>query len=90
MIKVNELDVSKFETKNVKKISKMFYKCEKLTNLDVSNFNLKGVNDISYLFGGCSGLTSLSLTNFITTEVTNNKSKIFNLFRYFHFHNRKS
>ena len=44
------LNLSNFNTKNVKNMSRMFYKCSSLTNLNLSNFKTNNVNNMSYMF----------------------------------------
>lgn len=63
------IDVSNFNTQNVRAISYMFYDCEKLTSLDLSNFNTSNVTNMSYLFSYCFALLSLDISNFNTQRV---------------------
>lgn len=69
---LTSLDVSNFDTQNVKDMSGMF-SCSSLTSLDISNFNTKNVTDMSEMFFWCSSLTSLDVSNFDTQSVTNIK-----------------
>ena len=64
-----KLNVSSFNTKNVKYMYCMFSRCSKLTSLDVSNFNTANVTDMGFMFWRCLGLTSLNLSNFNTANV---------------------
>ena len=64
------LDVTHFNTANVKDMSNMFYGCSGLISLDVTNFNTANVTSMSGMFYGCSGLISLDVTNFNTANVT--------------------
>ena len=69
--KLTSLDVTNFNTVNVKKMSRMFTGCSALTSLDVTNFNSENVTNMSYMFNKCSKLTSLDVSNFNTKKVTN-------------------
>ena len=66
---LTQLDLSKFDTKNVTDMSGMFNSCA-LTQLDVSNFNTQNVTDMSYMFEGCAALTQLDVNKFNTANVT--------------------
>ena len=66
---LKSLNVSHFDTHNVKDMNSMFYSCERLTSLDVSNFNTQNVTDMSYMFCWCEGLNSLDLSKFDTQNV---------------------
>ena len=47
-------DISKWNTKNVKDISAMFYYCESLSSLpDIFKWNISNVTNISTLFYNC-------------------------------------
>ena len=71
MFFLTSLNLSNFNTNNVKDMSRMFYKCSSLTSLNLSNLNTNNVNNMSYMFYKCSSLTSLNLSNFNTNNVTN-------------------
>ena len=64
------LDVSNFDTSNVRYMDSMFSFCFKLRTLDVSNFNISKVTDMMYMFSNCNSLTTLDLSNFDTIKVT--------------------
>lgn len=68
---LTSLDVSKFDTQNVKNMSYMFYNCIGLTSLDLSKFNTQNVENMSNMFRRCKGLNSLNLSKFDTQSVTN-------------------
>ena len=46
------LDLSNFNTNNVKDMSYMFCDCSSLTSLNLSNFNTNNVTNMSYMFSG--------------------------------------
>ena len=50
---LTNLDLSNFNTQNVKNMNTMFYNCSSLTNLDLSNFNTQNVKNMSYMFFNC-------------------------------------
>ena len=66
--KLEYVNVSSFNTKNVFKMQYMFHLCN-LSSLVVTNFNTEKVNYLQYMFSSCGNLTSLDLGNFKTGEV---------------------
>ena len=68
--KLTSLDLSKFDTSNVKDMSYMFNNCQNLTSLDLSNFKTAKVTNMYQMFYNCSNLTSLDLPSFNTANVT--------------------
>lgn len=67
---LTSLNLTNFNTKNVKNMNGMFGDCTHLTSLDITNFNTAKVTNMGNMFLGCSNLTSLDLTNFNTAKVT--------------------
>ena len=61
---LTSLNLSNFNTTNVKSMNGMFYNYYCLTSLNLSNFNTNNVKSMSCMFYGCSSLTSLNLSNF--------------------------
>ena len=68
--KVEELNISDFNTSNVTNIQSMFNGCNSLTSLDLSNFNISKVTNMYFMFNGCSSMTELNISNFNTGNVT--------------------
>ena len=66
---ITEIDLSNFNTSNVKNMQNMFHECSSLTSLNLSNFDTSKVKDMSRMFQGCSSLTSLNLSNFDTPKI---------------------
>ena len=66
---LTSLDLSNFNTENVKNMSNMFWGCQNLTSLNLSNFNTENVKNMRDMFWGCQNLTSLNLSNFNTENV---------------------
>ena len=69
---VKKLDVSSFNTENVKSMNAMFQTCPKLENIIFGdNFNTSNVTKMANMFLNCSGLNSLDISHFDTSNVTN-------------------
>ena len=68
---LTQLDLSRFNTKNVVDMGSMFSCCKALTQLDLSNFDTSKVTKMCYMFYDCEALTQLDLSNFSTNSVTN-------------------
>ena len=67
---LTDLNVSSFNTANVKYMSTMFSFCRNLTSLATGGFNTANVENMFHMFEGCSGLTTLDLSGFNTAKVT--------------------
>mgnify|MGYP002626851517 CR=1 FL=1 len=65
------INLSNFNTKNVKDMSMMFNGCSSLKNLDLISFDTQNVTDMSWMFCGCSSLQKIDLTHFNTKNVKN-------------------
>lgn len=63
------MDLSGFDTSNVKYMYNMFGNCSELKSLDVSNFDMSNAIDVSCMFYNCSGLTTIDVTGFNTKNV---------------------
>ncbi len=72
------IDVSNFDTANVKNISSMFSYCESLTSLDVTSFNTSNVTNLAFMFSGCKKLLAIDVSNFDTKNCTDMKYMFFN------------
>ena len=69
---VKKLDVSSFNTENVKSMNAMFQTCPKLEEIIFGdNFNTSNVTKMANMFLNCSGLNSLDISHFDTSNVTN-------------------
>ena len=53
---LTNINLSNFNTQNVKNMSSMFSRCNSLTNINLSNFNIQNVTDMSYMFYQCNSL----------------------------------
>ena len=69
-INLIEIDLSKFNTKNVTNMTCMFCGCSNLKNINLSSFNTKQVTDMTCMFGACHNLKSIDLSSFVTKKVT--------------------
>ena len=67
--KLNEIDLSKFDSSLVTDMHKMFYLCQDLNSLDLTSFNTSNVQNMSYMFSYCRNLYSLKLSSFNTFNV---------------------
>jgi len=67
---VTKLDLSQFDTSNVKTMADMFFGCN-LSSFDLSSFNTSNVTDMYSMFEWCQRLTTLDLSHFDTSNVTN-------------------
>ena len=64
------LDLSKWDTRNVINMSSMFSSIRGLTSINISNFNTGNVTDMSSMFSENHNLISLDVTSFNTSNVT--------------------
>ena len=69
--KLTNLDLSHFDTRNVKYMQCMFLRCPNLTSLDLSHFDTKNVLDMHSMFRECTSLSNLDVSKFKTEKVTN-------------------
>ena len=65
------IDLSKFNSKNVTNMSAMFRDCNNLTNINLSNFETRNVINMNSMFCDCKNLTNIDVSNFETKNVTN-------------------
>ena len=63
------VNVSNFDTSNVKNMYCMFYNCSSLKRLNLSNFNTSNVSNMYCLFYGCASLNYLDISNFNLDKV---------------------
>ena len=67
--KLDNLDLSCFDTSQVKKMNGMFHNCKSLKKLDLSGFDTRNVTDMNSMFNGCYDLTELNVSSFDTARV---------------------
>ena len=68
---LESLDLSNFNTSNVKDIFGMFQGCNNLISLNLSNFDTSNVINMRNMFDDCKALSELDLSNFNTPNVKN-------------------
>ena len=66
---LTSLNLSSFDTSNVKYISYMFNRCTGLTSLNLSSFDISNVEEMDSMFYYCKNLTNLDIRNFDFSNV---------------------
>ncbi len=76
---LTSIDVSNFDTSEVKNMTHVFNGCKNLTTLDLSSFDTNKVTETERMFDGCTRLNTIYVNSskFNMTNVTNSK----NMFR---------
>lgn len=74
MSNFTSIDLSGFNTSQVKSMFNMFSGMSNLTSLDLSNFETSNVTEMNSMFSDVSSLTNLDLSNFDTSNVTDMNS----------------
>ena len=74
---LTKINLSNFNTDNVKNMSCMFWGCSSLTNINLSNLNTFHVTNMSSMFGHCASLIKINLSNFNTDNVKDMSSMFF-------------
>ena len=67
---VTKIDLSNFDTSNVKNMQKMFQYCHDLEEIDFTGIDTSKVTNMEGMFQSCKKLTSLDLSGFDTSSVT--------------------
>ena len=75
---LENLDLSKFDTKIVTNMRNMFYDCQKLKTLDLSSFETDMVTNMESMFYNCILLNTLKLTNKFNTQKVEDMCSMFN------------
>jgi surface protein len=76
---LESIDVSHFDTQNVRTMHTLFHACYKLKSVDL-NFDTSNVTDMSYMFGHMREITYLNISKLNTEKVTNMESMFGNIF----------
>ena len=71
---LESIDLSSFNTTNVKNMSEMFYECSSLKSIDLSSFNTTNVKDMREMFDECPSLKK--------ENIKINKNRILNNIKY--------
>ena len=69
-IKLQDIDLSHFDTSEVKNMMQMFVGLYSCTSLDLSKFDTRNVTNMYQMFAQARGVVSLNLANFNTSKVT--------------------
>ena len=77
---LTKLDLSGWNTSEVKEISSMFYGCSSLQTLDVSGWDTSKLKYMSSVFFNCKSLTQLDVSNWDTSNVTNMSSVFYHCY----------
>ena len=72
--KLEEIDLSGFNTANVVDMTAMFYGCKRLYELDLSGFDTSRVKSMKHMFTSCHNLEALDLSAFRTPALTDMKA----------------
>ena len=75
---LTSINLSNFDTSNVRSMNYMFSDCRSLTSINLSNFDTSKVRSMNYMFYNCTSLTSLNLSNFDTSNVTSMDTMFYN------------
>lgn len=67
--KVENIEISTFDTTKVLSINRMFQECRSLRVLDLSNFNTSKVTSMQRVFAGDINLINLDISSFDTSKV---------------------
>ena len=69
-IKLQDIDLSHFNTSEVENMMQMFVGLYSCTSLDLSKFDTRNVTNMYQMFAQARGLVGLNLANFDTSQVT--------------------
>lgn len=61
---LKSVDLSNFDTTNIKSMNLMFYECTNIENINLANFNTKEVQDMRCMFAECFNIENLNLESF--------------------------
>ena len=75
---ITEIDLSCFNSYNVRSMKSMFEGCTSLASINFTNINTQNVIDMEFMFYECSNLISLSLSNFKTSNIKSTNSMFYN------------
>ena len=66
---LNNLDVSRFDTREGTSFQRTFENCEKLTKLEIEGFDMQKVSKMNWTFQGCKALRFLDVSGFDTPNI---------------------
>lgn len=70
---LTSIDLSYFDTSNVKNFSGMFNTCKSLTSLNVSAFDTSNATSLAFMFSKCEKLSTINVSKFKTDKCTDMK-----------------
>ncbi|MDY2957774.1 MAG: sigma-70 family RNA polymerase sigma factor [Floccifex sp.] len=65
------LDLSSFDTQDIRNMNSMFYNCNNIKMRDLSNFDTSRVENIDYMFDGCNCLETLYFPGLSSCKLKN-------------------
>ena len=68
---IKNLNLSRFNTKNVTNMADMFNTCENLQELDLSSFDTKNVSSFAFMFMSCHNLKYIDISSFEINDEIN-------------------
>ena len=66
---LENIDLSRFDTRNIVNMCCMFTDCKNLKQLDISGFNTGNVREMTHMFSRCSNLEQINLSGLDTHNV---------------------
>ena len=81
---LSEIDISSFDTSNVKLMAYLFLNCKNIKTINLSTFNTRNAISISNMFKDCLELEEADLSNFVieqadSSDLFKNCSKLKNI-----------
>ena len=67
---ITNIDISNFDTENVRSFLDLFNGCRNLTTIKISKIRTYNINNMDYMFKDCSSLIKLDLSSFDTSSLT--------------------
>lgn len=67
---ITSIDISNFNTENVRSFIDLFNGCRNLTSIKISKIRTYNINNMDNMFKGCSSLIKLDLSYFDTSSLT--------------------
>ena len=74
---VKSLDLSGWDTSNVKEMCSLFFDCISLKSLDLSDWKTSNLENMSWMFGCCRNLETLNLSGWNTPKLKNADSTFY-------------
>ena len=78
---LTNLDLSSWDSSNVRDMAYMFNDCRALQSVNVGSFNTNNLQRFEYMFSGCYVIQNIDLSNFNTTNVTHMYGAFYNCYQ---------